>query len=100
MELQLFNIPVMFEKGPCIVKYVLAQSLVQFGILLENSFAHSLGTTYNPATSTKEEIELHNDSMDKIRKAMWGARHALSSTDPSPVTPGARRARPSPFAPR
>ena len=53
----------------------MAQALVQYGILLENSFAHSLSCSYNPGTSTKEEIEMHDASMAKI----WGAIEALQS---------------------
>ena len=73
--MKLFQVLVTFEMGPCLVKYILAQALVQYGILLENSFAHSLGCSYNPGTSTKEEIEMHDASMAKIR----GAIEALQS---------------------
>ena len=61
---------------PCHAQSAAYLPLVQYGILLENSFAHSLGCSYNPGTSTKEEIEMHDASMSKIR----GAIEALQSS--------------------
>ena len=66
---KLLRILVSFKTGICIIKYVMAQVQVQYGVLLENSLPYSLDSSQNPATFAKDEVKLHSDSRRPISDA-------------------------------